>query len=583
MDAPLIRIACVGYTNAWPLTRHLDPTIFEVCPCVPSEAARLLRTGEADVGLIPVGALLTDSEYRVVPGLAIGCDGDVASVLLVGETPLSEWEAVALDGESRTSVLLAQILLRGPLARPDLRIYPADAGTGAFHAQGRTGAVVIGDAARNLPERLVTRIDLGRVWKDWTGLPFVFAVWAGRTDLPQRAIDGLMRAAERGLADREAAPPEDRHYLMENIRYNLDDRALMGLRRFGALGKAAGLLPREDICLYGPTTRMRPRVSVDALLTKGAEGGQLTAEEGARLETEATLPDLGSAAHMRRMALHPAREIGWHVSRTLSPLLDRAELASKLAELVAAGGHEVVLAAPGGAAPTLGLELLEDLFAAVKSAGDLTLHALTPSEVLQVQRMSGLPLETVLDRLVAAGLDRLPLTGPWTDATLLVARAAHARGLRSVATLRFGGGESALDRATWLVGLRDLQAETGRVDAVVAEPAVLDDTLGHLGQGGHVGPLGNTTAAAWLRVTAVARLMVGDVDSVLASWGTQGPAVAQASFYLGCDAVAGVMPGESAVIDDLEHHIRVAGFRSVRRDAPTPPLPVAPDAAAVRG
>src|SRR3954464_6568745 len=110
----MYRIACVGYTNARPLTRHLDPTRFVVSPCVPSEAARLLRTGDVDIGLIPVAQLFSEGDYRVVPGMAIGCDGDVASVLFVGETPFEEWDSVALDGESRTSVVLARILLRGP-------------------------------------------------------------------------------------------------------------------------------------------------------------------------------------------------------------------------------------------------------------------------------------------------------------------------------------------------------------------------------------------------------------------------------------------------------------------------------------
>ena len=84
------KVACVGYTNAWPLTRYLDSAQFEMLHCVPSEAARLLRTGDADVGLVPVAALFNDDDYRIVPGYCIGCDGDVQSVLLVGETPVEE-------------------------------------------------------------------------------------------------------------------------------------------------------------------------------------------------------------------------------------------------------------------------------------------------------------------------------------------------------------------------------------------------------------------------------------------------------------------------------------------------------------
>ncbi len=254
----MIRVACVGYTNAWPLTRHLDPALFDVIPCVPSVAARLLARGEVDVGLVPIASLFDGNvDLRIVPGLAIGCDGDVKSVFLVGERPLAEWTEVALDGESRTSVVLAQILLRGPLGRPDLAVRPVDPGTGAFHAQGTTGAVVIGDAARNLPARLSTVIDLGRAWRDYTGLPFVFAVWAGRPGLDLTAIEGLRRAAEQGLPERAAAPAADRTYLTEHIRYQLDDRAIMGLRRFVAMAQDAGLLGPGHLSLYGPPAHAR--------------------------------------------------------------------------------------------------------------------------------------------------------------------------------------------------------------------------------------------------------------------------------------------------------------------------------------
>ena len=82
---PKIRVACVGYTNAWPLTRHLDPATFEVRACVPSAAARLLNQREVDVGLVPVASLFDrGGDWHIVPGLCIGSDGDVHSVLLRG-------------------------------------------------------------------------------------------------------------------------------------------------------------------------------------------------------------------------------------------------------------------------------------------------------------------------------------------------------------------------------------------------------------------------------------------------------------------------------------------------------------------
>lgn len=616
----MYRVACVGYTNAWPLTRHLDRDRFEVLPCVPSEAARLLREGRADVGLIPVAALLSDADYRVVPGLAIGCDGEVASVLLVGETPLSEWEAVALDGESRTSVVLAQLLLAGPLGRPDLRVYPVDAGSGAFHAQGKTGAVVIGDAARNLPERLVTRIDLGQAWKEWTGLPFVFAVWAGRKDLDPEAIEGLRASARQGLAERAFAPEADREYLTRNIRYELDDRALMGLRRFAALGYRAGLLARDTFSLYPPPIRRRPRPDLDTVLARGAEGERLTVEEGVRLESEASLEDLGAAAHARRMALHPDREVTYIISRNVNYtnvcvtackfcafyrpknhpeayVLTRDQLHAKLSELVALGGVEVLL--QGGLNLALGIEYYEDLFRWIKANYPLALHALSPEEIFHIMAVSRLSMEETLDRLVAAGMDSIPGGGAevlddevrkriaplkcTTEEWLAVMRMAHQKGLRSSATMMFGVGETAEQRMKHLVRLRDLQDEYGGFTAFICWTFVPENTW--------VTP-SNNTAAAWLRTNAVSRLMLDNFDNLQASWVTQGPGVAQASLSMGCNDFGSVMLEENVVsaagstfamtIDEVENHIRAAGFVPVRRNMRYDHLEVRADPREVR-
>lgn len=598
-----VRIACVGYTNAWPLCKFLDTSKFEVVPCVPSMAARLLRSGEADLGLIPVGAIL-EGDYRIVPGYCIGCDGDVASVLLVGETPVEEWTEVVLDGESRSSVVLAQILLRGPLGRPDLPVRPVDPGTGAFHAQGKVGAVVIGDAARNLPERLTWRVDMGRVWKEWTGLPFVFAVWAGRPDLDPEALAGVREAAEKGLAWRADAPAADRDYLMKNIRYELDDRALMGMYRFLALGQDAGLLPKGSVSLYGPSTRRRLRPDLDTLLSKGAEGERLTLEEGTRLLSDARIQDLGSAAHLRRVALHPGREVTYIISRNINYTnvcltackfcafyrpknheeaytLTREQLHQKITELVACGGIEILL--QGGLNPALGIAYYEDLFRWVKANYPVALHALSPEEIFHIMSVSQLSMDETLDRLVAAGMDSIPGGGAEvlvdrvrkriaplkcsTDEWLEVMRRAHRRGLRSSATMMFGMGETLADRVEHLVRLRDLQDETGGFTAFICWTFVPDNT--------YVTPAGNTPSD-YLRTNAVSRLMLDNFENLQASWVTQGPGVAQASLWMGCNDYGSVMLEENVVsaagstwsmtIDDVEHNIRMAGFLPVRRN-----------------
>jgi cyclic dehypoxanthinyl futalosine synthase len=598
------RVACVGYTNAWPLTRFLEPSRFEITAGVPSEVAKVLNGGDADVGLVPVAALLTEGDWKVVPGLAIGCDGEVASVFLVGETPVEEWDAVALDGASRTSVVLAQVLLRGPLNRKDIRVFPVDAGTGAFHAQGRTGAVVIGDAARNLPARLTTRVDLGKAWKEWTGLPFVFAVWAGRQDLPWEAVEGLREAATLGLAAREAAPEADRHYLTENIRYTLDDRALMGLRRFAALAHAAGLVARDTFSLYLPRRVARPRVDLDTLLAKGASGERLSFDEGVRLERDAPVAELGNAAHLRRTALHPGKEVTYIISRNINYtnvcvtackfcafyrpknhreayVLSEEQLHQKISELVAVGGVEILL--QGGLHPALGIDYYEQLFRWVKAHYPVALHALSPEEIFHIMGVSKLTMEETLDRLIAAGMDSIPGGGAevlvdsvrkriaplkcTSDEWIEVMRLAHRTGLRSSATMMFGVGEGPEHRVEHLRRLRDLQDEHGGFTAFICWTFVPDNT--------YVEPAGNT-AADYLRTNAVSRLFLDNFDNVQASWVTQGPGVAQASLWMGCNDFGSVMLEENVVsaagstwamtIDEVERHIRDAGFVPVRRN-----------------
>ncbi len=292
---PRARLGVVGYRNAWPLVRHLAP-LGEPRLGHPYEVARWLAQGEIDLALLPVGALLEDPSLRVVPDLCIGCDGPVDSVLLVAEAPPEEWEEVVLDGVSRTSVLLARLLLsQGPLAgrvRPDLRVIDGPPGCGLERARGRTAALVIGDAARQLPERLSCRVDLGAEWKAWTGLPFVFAVWAGPEGLEPDVVEAVREAGLRGIAELDQAPAADAHYLRERIRFPLDDAAMMGLRRFAALAHRAGLTRHEDIALYPPPRELpAPPPRSDELL-------RLLLDEplSELMAAAAALPPAGSSA-----------------------------------------------------------------------------------------------------------------------------------------------------------------------------------------------------------------------------------------------------------------------------------------------
>jgi hypothetical protein len=172
--------------------------------------------------------------------------------------------------------------------------------------------LVIGDRALALGEDHPHRLDLAAEWRAWTGMAAVFAVWAGRPDLDPSVVEHVRAAGLRGAADVAAGrlPPglsgAQERYLRENIRYQLDDRATMGLMRFAALARRAGLAVREHWSLYAPA---RPPVvddsDVHADLNDASLGLPLPPAALLRLLERARLPELLAAADARRAALHP--------------------------------------------------------------------------------------------------------------------------------------------------------------------------------------------------------------------------------------------------------------------------------------
>jgi chorismate dehydratase len=196
-----IRISVVSYLNSKPFiyglnASNLAPSI-SIEEDIPSVCAQKLKSGVADIGLIPVIALTENKAYTIISDYCIGADGPVNSVLLLSAVPLNEIRSVLLDYQSRTSVKLAQVL-----AKNYWGINPEwlEAETNYETLIKNTCAgVVIGDRALQLKNKFPFVYDLSGEWKKATGLPFVFACWVSNRTLDKDFIDSFNAALSYGL------------------------------------------------------------------------------------------------------------------------------------------------------------------------------------------------------------------------------------------------------------------------------------------------------------------------------------------------------------------------------------------------
>jgi len=247
-----LRLGAVPYLNVEPMLHGLaEDAQLSLEREVPSRLAERLRAGEVDLAVLPAIAL-AEAPYSIVPGIAIASRGAVDSVLLFHARPLEGVRRVALDASSRTSVALARILLRERLGRdPEYVSCPPSLPQMLAQADA---ALLIGDPALDADTAL-PRLDLGAAWTEATGLPFVFAVWAGPAGAVSPAqVARLQQALRAGraaipeIAARRARGDAARAaryaaYLRERVVYALGEAELRGLREFLRRAQALGLVP----------------------------------------------------------------------------------------------------------------------------------------------------------------------------------------------------------------------------------------------------------------------------------------------------------------------------------------------------
>lgn len=209
-----MRLGRLPWINCYPVYGAIDRGLVKVDADLVSGTASdlndLLAAGELDVSVISAVEYARDAAaYHLLPELAISCDGPVHSVMLFSRKPVDQLQSATVlrTSSSRTSILLLELLFRHRWKvtprYATVRAEPSD--LDALANYPHDAVLVIGDSALLLAAKrhYPVQVDLGAAWKDWTGLPFVFAVWAARRSADQqhvRSVHGrLLQARDWGL------------------------------------------------------------------------------------------------------------------------------------------------------------------------------------------------------------------------------------------------------------------------------------------------------------------------------------------------------------------------------------------------
>lgn len=266
-------------------------------------------------------------------------------------------------------------------------------------------------------------------------------------------------------------------------------------------------------------------------------------------------------------------------------ILDFETIYEKIRETVELGGTGILM--QGGLHPDLKIDWFERLLRGIKDRfPKVHLHCFSASEIIAIAEYSGLTIRDTIMRLRDAGLDSIPgggaeildddvryriarlkcLTGDWLN----VHRTAHQLGMRTTATMMFGVGETFEQRINHFQVIYDLQQETGGFTAFIPWSFQPKNTA----LGGR--KWDDATSVEYLKLLAISRLFLDNIENVQASWVTQGLKVLQMGLRFGGNDVGSVMLEENVVRaagtsnctteEELRHIIRDAGFKPVQRD-----------------
>jgi cyclic dehypoxanthinyl futalosine synthase len=346
---------------------------------------------------------------------------------------------------------------------------------------------------------------------------------------------------------------------------------------------------------------------IQPILDRVLAGERMTAEECATLLRSHDIARMGVAADEIRRRKHPDDVVTYIIDRNINYtnvcnvvctfcafyrrpgkpdtyVQTFEQICERIDETIALGGTGVLM--QGGLHPDFGVEWYEDLLRRLRARyPDFQLHCFSPPEIHNIHLISKLSYEEIMSRLKDAGLYSMPGGGAeilddevrkrvstkcTTEEWLDVMRATHKVGLRSTATMMFGIGDSTEHQVRHLQRIRDLQDETGGFTAFISWTFQRENTA--LGRRIKEEP----TGLEYLRMLAVSRLFLDNIENIQASWLTQGLRLGQVSLRFGANDMGSIMIEENVVsaagahfrADEktLRRLIRAAGFRPQQRD-----------------
>lgn len=235
------RIGCVSYLNARPLI-HGWPGAVDLD--VPSSLCAKLAAGELDIALVSSFEYLRDPRYAIVDGIAIASAGAVYSVIVASQKRFEQLKTIEIDRASVTSVNLCRCLSNATMTE-----------------SGGDGRLLIGDQAIRFRRNFESNYritDLGELWRERSGLPFVYALWlvrpgvdAAATAAQLRALrdENMQRLDELVACERDFAPEFLRRYWTEHLNFNFANAEKAGLMKFRSLCEERGILPANTAAL----------------------------------------------------------------------------------------------------------------------------------------------------------------------------------------------------------------------------------------------------------------------------------------------------------------------------------------------